>query len=204
MITLPKIKIGDLEVYDARKELADDVFLGCYVYPQRPVPISVVSIHHWGNPTYPTPTMEAEFEELMKCYTYHRRYHRWVGIGYHLVVFPSGNTYLVGDLETQRAAVGGQNHNMVGVCLYGNFEFDHPVVPQLIALNELLQALNWEYDIVDIRPHRAWGNSACPGATFDWWFEWCCPGDVELLQQAERGVLDIDSIVQIVKGRLGI
>lgn len=44
-----------------------------------------------------------------------------VGIGYHVLVFPSGRAYQVGVYDTQRAHVRNKNHKFLGLAFVGTF-----------------------------------------------------------------------------------
>lgn len=142
----------------------------------RPVSwIDEFSIHHTVSPNREW-TFEEEQEHVHAIYASHRapgRFtpedRRWSapGIGYNWLAFPSGRIYYVGDVNTVRAAVGGQNHHIVACALVGDFTTEHPTGMQLDAVRALREN---EWGELTKRPHRHYGGSACPGNSWEAWF----------------------------------
>lgn len=178
------MRIGGLEVIDARGRYPD--MPNSYNFPQRPVPVARISIHHDGM-AFTSLSEQMEENRLGATYDWHRNKHGWSGIGYTLYVFPSSRIYLVGDLNTQRAAVADQNKDMVGICLAGDFRTTPPPEAQLAAMQELITALCNHYrKRLDVKPHFHWGGTTCPGMNSwdSWWHRtlplWQVPQQVDL------------------------
>jgi len=106
-----------------------------------------------------------------------RQYHERLwgnGIGYHLIVGDDGTPYYVGDLATQRAHVWGRNHELVGVCLLGDYTNVQPPDAQLRGAARIVVALRAYYGWgLPCRGHKQWARpespTACPGDTWDYW-----------------------------------
>jgi N-acetylmuramoyl-L-alanine amidase len=100
-----------------------------------------------------------------------------IHIGYHYVILPDG-TIQRGRPEWMRGAHTRGHNNWLGVCLVGNFSSaanprgemkpDRPTKAQLDALNHLLVTLARRYNLgpEDIRRHRDFAKTACPGDRF--------------------------------------
>lgn len=106
------------------------------------------------------------------------------GFGYHLAVFPSGRTYLCGDLTGQRAHVATRNHELLGVAAVLDATAQRPTPAQLAGLGRAVRAC-WDHVGREVRlaGHGAW---AVPG------WETACPAglqayEAELLRQARAG-----------------
>jgi len=123
--------------------------------------IEYLVIHHSAGPLMQTAAEIA---------AYHVGHNGWAGIGYHFVVRPSGGIDYVGDVDTSRANVLGENHRVVGICLVGDFETMVEEgggvlsVRQLRATGRLCAALSSMWGRwVEMVPHRQLGATACPG-----------------------------------------
>ena len=168
---------------DARGAFPD----GMWEHPELPReawerrPLSAIdelSIHHTVSPNREW-MEEEELGHVGGIYAQHRaagRFtpgdRRWTapGIGYWYLAFPSGRVYQVGDLETQRAAVEGQNNHIVAVALVGDFTEQQPTGAALEAVRRLHTVLEAELGrTLAVRPHRYYGGTACPGATWQAW-----------------------------------
>lgn len=104
-----------------------------------------------------------------------RRYHvdvkGFIDIGYHHVIEREGDRYIhvPGRPETMQGAHSpGHNQTALGVCLVGDFTDSPPPLPQLHVTAQLCADLCRKYDIraMDIRPHRAFRKTECPGKSF--------------------------------------
>lgn len=174
---LPKLQVGNLQVADLRARL-QDVTPG---YPRRTLQsIDRIIIHHSAtNPVLPS--VDAEILHIESIRRYHTMTHGWPGIGYHAVVCPSGNAYIVGTTETIRyhtASLQDLNQNGIsdindtgyGVCLIGDFTFKVPTLAQAAASAALVR--NLEFGLgraLRLDGHRDYGSSECPGNTWPTW-----------------------------------
>lgn len=78
-------------------------------------------------------TEEIEIIRVIDDYHYTQRKFS-MGIGYHVVVFPSGRAYRVGEQGTQRANVSGRNHLYDGLCFIGTFAPNRPPTAKALAV----------------------------------------------------------------------
>jgi N-acetyl-anhydromuramyl-L-alanine amidase AmpD len=122
--------------------------------------IDTAVIHH--SASRPTTSVEA-------IARYHVNYHQWPGIGYHFVITQAGTVYRTNTLETVSYHCGEHNDHTLGICLIGNFTADPPPAAQIMAATDLLAHLRSELSPLAIRPHRAFSQTACPGATWEKW-----------------------------------
>lgn len=104
---------------------------------------------------------------------YHVNKLGWPGIGYHYLVHWDGAIDYVGDIETIRANVAMRNHEVVGICLTGDFTSRIPTPDQIAATRQLLADLLKQLPGRQVVGHKdvALANSptACPGALWDTW-----------------------------------
>lgn len=148
--------------------------------PWRPRPLSLIdefSIHHTTSPNGEW-TEQQERDHVYSIYLQHKAPGRFApdwkapGIGYWYLIFPSGNTYWVGDLETQRAAVGGHNHHIVAAALVGLFSVEYPTDQAIEAAHNLrLYLQDLLSKTLNRNPHSFWNATSCPGATHPAWIE---------------------------------
>lgn len=98
---------------------------------------------------------------------YHVNTNGWIGIGYHTGVDADGNLSLLGDLDSQRAHVAKRNHELVSICLLGNFTDAPPPMLQQHGLHDGIAWLKGIYGDIPVLGHReaalASDPTACPG-----------------------------------------
>lgn len=97
----------------------------------------------------------------------------WGDIGYHFLIDPAGRVIEGRELQWQGAHAGGQNNiGNVGICLLGNFDEDRPSRASIASLDRLVLELQQKLRIprLNVRPHRAWKETACPGRHLMPWF----------------------------------
>ena len=132
--------------------------------------ITDIAIHHTaGFYLSPTATQEEEINHLRMIHQYHIS-RGFGGIGYHIVVFPSGRVYKTCNYNRWGANVYLENDSVLGISAVGTFD---TYIPQDIQLNGMC------YGIIDFRdytnketicrPHRYWGGTACPGTRYLEW-----------------------------------
>ena len=125
-----------------------------------------VTIHHEGSPNPRTLTGLDETAELLERI---RRYHvqglGWADIGYHYVIDRAGRVWECRPIDWQGAHVRHHNEHNVGIMVLGNFEIQRPSDAQLERLPRFLADLRRRHgvDAVDVRSHREWAATACPG-----------------------------------------
>lgn len=95
----------------------------------------------------------------------------WRAVGYHFGVALERGGYVVREgrsLLMVGAHCPGHNSTAIGVCLVGDFTKDDPPQAQLEIAADLCVDLCQRFDIrtMDIRPHRAFRKTECPGKAF--------------------------------------
>ena len=102
----------------------------------------------------------------------HRFLRGWDSVGYHYfigngVLTKKGKVYEGQSEEYEGYHVFGKNHNSLGVCLIGNFDFNSPSKEQMEGLKKLLKEKMQKYNIDPdkIQVHREFGKTdkSCPG-----------------------------------------
>jgi len=84
-------------------------------------------------------------------------------IGYHIIIGPKGDAYLVNPLRLSAWHAGYYNPTSVGVCLLGRLHKHDPTPEQLLTANRICAELG--YPIV---PHKRLAQTACPGKWKKW------------------------------------
>jgi N-acetyl-anhydromuramyl-L-alanine amidase AmpD len=123
--------------------------------------IKYLVIHHTGVDADSTPSEIAR---------YHVNVRDWPGIGYHFVVSQDGTIYQTNNLATMAYNVARRNHEVVGICLPGDFNTHPPRKAQIGAARKLLEALRLQLPKTEIVGHREIAlpghETTCPGDTF--------------------------------------
>ena len=89
------------------------------------------------------------------------------GIGYHFYVRKSGEVYRGRPEKTIGAHCIGYNDRSIGVCFEGNYEADKKMpTAQLNAGRELISYLRGAYPSADVKMHKSFVSTACPGKYF--------------------------------------
>lgn len=120
--------------------------------------MSHLVIHHTAGPREQTVSAINDF---------HIDGRGWAGIGYHFVI-RLGEVWYVGDVDTQRAHVGGQNHLGLGLCMTGRYDSNVDPAPEdLAALAGLIRGLDEAYGHKKtLAGHQQMPGqaTACPGS----------------------------------------
>ena len=119
--------------------------------------IDTVVIHHSG-------TDSGSPESFAN---YHVEQRQWPGIGYHYVIDPYGQIYRTNTIETKSYNVGSNNHNIIGICLIGNFNNTYPPEIQIRSTKNLLKAINAILGEKQVKFHRDYKATSCPGNLID-------------------------------------
>ncbi|MHB1316362.1 MAG: peptidoglycan recognition protein family protein [Minisyncoccota bacterium] len=93
-------------------------------------------------------------------------------VGYHFLINHAGVLTQTRKLEDEGAHTKGLNFDSIGICLEGNFSEELPTEAQKETLGKLFLQLCelYKFDVTDIYPHRAFGNTSCYGdKLFDNW-----------------------------------
>lgn len=92
----------------------------------------------------------------------------WAGIGYHFYIRLDGTIYSGRPLDKRGAHTLNYNWCTVGVCCEGRYNEPGAVMPlsQLNSLKHILKYLKTVYPDAEIKCHRDYNATACPGAFF--------------------------------------
>lgn len=86
-------------------------------------------------------------------------------VGYHYLINHEGKLTQTRAHTDVGAHCRGLNYDSIGICLEGNFDTELPTEAQKKTFGELLAKLcaEWRFDVSDIYPHRAFGQTSCYG-----------------------------------------
>lgn len=97
----------------------------------------------------------------------------WGGIGYHFVIDKAGIVYYVGDISTGRANVANRNHEVIGICMIGDFTKHLPSDDQIRSAHDLVKYFLTETpslptlsDWKQLVGHKDLDATACPGSSW--------------------------------------
>lgn len=91
----------------------------------------------------------------------------WSGIGYNFYVRKDGSIYTGRPIDTSGAHTVDYNSISVGVCFEGDFDKETKMSDaQLKSGQELLAYLKEKYPSAEIKKHRDFNATACPGKNF--------------------------------------
>ena len=105
---------------------------------------------NWGNPTKPIYAKKSDLGSYVQ---------------YHYLIEPDGEVK-AGRTEKEvgwHAGVWKINNSSVAICLSGNFDKDLPTGQQEESLRKLLVILKRNYPNAEIKYHRDFKNTHCPG-----------------------------------------
>lgn len=98
---------------------------------------------------------------------YHVKDRDWPGIGYHFVISKNGEIEKTNNQTTISYHVGEQNRESLGICLVGNFDTEKPTQEQYNSLAWLIKELLKAFPTLEIKGHRDFKSTSCPGKNFD-------------------------------------
>lgn len=116
-----------------------------------------------------------------------------VGIGYHFYVRRDGNIYRGRPIEMIGAHTENYNISSVSVCFEGNFETDTMTPTQVEAGRELVTYLKNLYPESEVKRHKDFNTTACPGKNFP--FENIAKGE---------SFMTVDKAVEIIRSKAGL
>lgn len=90
----------------------------------------------------------------------------YTGIGYHFYVRKDGSVYRGRPIDKAGAHCKGSNSIAIGVCFEGNFETETMPTAQLTAGRELIAYLQSIYPNAEVKQHKNFNSTACPGRRF--------------------------------------
>ena len=100
-----------------------------------------------------------------------------------------GSIYRGRPIDALGAHCTGMNNVALGVCFEGNFESETMPAAQLKAGQELISYLRGQYPNAEVKRHKSFNNTACPGKNFP--FE-------------EVTTMTIEKAINIVKTKAGL
>ncbi len=118
----------------------------------------------------------------------------WAGIGYHFYVRKSGEILKGRPIGTVGAHTVGKNAMSIGVCFEGNFEVEKTMSsPQQKSGRELIAYLKTLYPKAEIKRHRDFQATACPGQNFPF-------------EDISKGVKDVttEEAIEVIQAKSGI
>lgn len=118
----------------------------------------------------------------------------WSGIGYHFFVQKDGNIYTGRPIDMVGAHTSDYNSQAVGICFEGNYETD-VIMPdaQKKSGQELITYLKGIFPKAQIKKHRDFNATACPGRYFPF-------------EEIKKGVqeMTLEKAIEIVKIKAGL
>ena len=159
-------------------------------YKTDPGAIIGIAIHHTVTLFFPKPDMtEAEERAHIQMIDRYHVSQGWGGFGYHTITFPSGRTYITGDLDGARAHVASRNGELIGCAFAGDHSTQQPTddayaggasavaaVRAYVAFAGLVVGTVVASRPLPIAGHRTWALAAWPTS---------CPGN-GLAQHLDR------------------
>lgn len=130
-----------------------------------------IAVHHTVTQMSATASETDERTHLATINSYHLS-EGFGGIGYHVVVFPSGHVYQVGDLDHARAHVKDRNDHLIGIACVGDFTITKPSALTLSGLDAALTAVD-PGRLLAVKGHEDWAPTydptACPGSLLSYY-----------------------------------
>lgn len=118
-------------------------------------------------------SLEDSLDTVRRIQREHIQGQKYADIGYHYLIDRAGRVIEGRSLRWQGAHAGGANNiGNVGICLLGNFDEEQPTQAAIGSLNKLVFELQNKLRIPrkNVRPHRAWKETDCPGKHLMPWF----------------------------------
>ena len=133
--------------------------------------------------------------DVQSIHDYHINGKKWVGIGYHFYIRKDGSIYRGRPINTIGAHTENMNFVSVGVCFEGNYHDIDKVMPteQLKAGQELIAYLKGIYPDAEVKGHRDFQATGCPGQYFPF----------EGIKRGENK-MDIETAKKILKEKAGL
>lgn len=117
----------------------------------------------------------------------------WSGIGYHFYVRKDGSVYRGRPIDKVGAHCTGYNDKSVGICFEGNFESETMSATQKKVGQELISYLKNLYPSAEIKRHKDFNSTACPGKNFP----------LEAIKKGET-TMTVNEAKEIIKKKAGL
>ncbi len=103
---------------------------------------------------------------VQAIHNYHMNGRGWKGIGYNFYVRKDGSIYQGRPEWAVGAHATGYNDKSIGVCAEGNFEAEKMPEAQKKAIIELMRELKQKYPNAQIKRHKDFAATSCPGKNY--------------------------------------
>lgn len=160
-------QIGNMQVLDLREVIPVHPDPENRYARREPQEIEYLVIHHSAGRNTASPE-EIALQHIRQG---------WPTLGYHLYVWLDllraifQVAYCV-DLSRISYHARQANPRGVGICMAGDFTTNPPPLAQLEACRTLVAEVQYQLGwFVPVLPHRAFVQTACPGATWQQWFD---------------------------------
>ena len=90
----------------------------------------------------------------------------WSGIAYHYYVRKDGCVYRGRPEDKAGAHTHDENYHTIGICFEGNFETDEMGGAEFEAGRALVADIRERYPGIDVKRHKDFNATACPGKNF--------------------------------------
>lgn len=117
----------------------------------------------------------------------------WSGIGYHFYVRKDGSVYRGRPVNVVGAHTTNYNSISIGVCFEGNFESETMPEVQIKAGQELVVYLKNLYPSAEVKRHKDFNSTACPGKSFPF----------EKIKKGEM-TMTVNEAKEIIKKKAGL
>lgn len=117
----------------------------------------------------------------------------WSGIGYHFYVRKDGSVYRGRPVNVVGAHTTNYNSISIGVCFEGNFESETMPEVQIKAGQELVVYLKNLYPSAEVKRHKDFNSTACPGKNFPF----------EKIKKGEM-TMTVNEAKEIIKKKAGL
>lgn len=129
-----------------------------------------ITVHHDGMTPFTSTSQADAAQRLSSIRTAHlartaKDGSRWVDIGYHYIIDPSGRVWEGRSTQYQGAHVQDNNENNLGIMVMGNYDRQTPNQAQKTALDRFIaaQMRTHRVPLARVRTHQEINPTACPG-----------------------------------------
>lgn len=117
--------------------------------------------------------VESSLDTVRRIQREHMNGRNYGDVGYHFFIDRAGRVIEGRSLKWRGAHSGGSNNKgNVGICLLGNFDEERPSTAAIATLDRLVYEIQNVLKIPrkNVRPHKAWKETECPGEHLMPWF----------------------------------
>ncbi|MBZ0232272.1 MAG: N-acetylmuramoyl-L-alanine amidase [Deltaproteobacteria bacterium] len=122
------------------------------------------TIHHTVTPTSDSLSPQARLRQIQ---AFHQNSRGWCDIGYNYLVSRDGRVWRARGPTTVGAHVANANTGNIGISIIGTYTSTRVTATQMCSTAKLLRRLKEAYGISlarsNVRGHRQYGGTACPG-----------------------------------------